>query len=150
MKVSRAAGKGLADLARGLREIASGTHQPEMQKAVGENVVELVREGIEATRAPDGELWLKRHDGGKALQPLASDVDYRPLPPNEFGCAVEVRVNHWTAHFAQRGTIQNGEVHNPERPLIPDDQPPPGWIAKIRASADVSFKAAVRRAVKGK
>jgi hypothetical protein len=150
VKLSRAAGKGLLELARGLRGLAEGDHQAELQKAVGEETAELVREGIEAGRAPDGEPWAKRYDGAKALQPLAAHVEYRALPPNPFECAIEVRVNHWTSHFAQRGTTQNGEIHNPERPLVPDDQPPHGWIAKIRATAGVMFQAAVRRAVKGK
>src|SRR5262245_16982445 len=118
MKLSRMAGKGLAKLAQGLRRIAEGEHQPAVQKAVGEEVVELVREGIEQGRAPDGEPWRKRYDGAKALQPLAETVESRPLPPNPLGIEVEVRVNHWTAHFAQRGTEQNGQVHNPVRELV--------------------------------
>jgi len=149
VKLSRIAGKGLAKLAQGLRRIAEGEHQPSVQKAVGEEVAALVRDGIEQGRGPDGEPWLKRYDGAKPLQPLAETVEYRALPPNPLGIEVEVRVNHWTAHFAQRGTEQKGEVHNPVRELVPDDQPPPGWIAKIRAAAGVSFQAAIRKAVKG-
>jgi len=150
MKLSVSGGKELEAFARGLRELAEGEHQPALQKAIGEEAVDLVREGIEAGHAPDGEPWAKRYDGAKALQSLAEKVEYRPLPPNPLECAVEVKVNHWTAHFAQRGTTQNGEVHNPERPLVPDDQPPAAWISKIRASAGASFQASVQRAMKGK
>ncbi|MDI3291832.1 hypothetical protein [Polyangium sp. 15x6] len=150
MKLSRVAGRGLLEMAKGLRGLSNGSHQTELQKTLGKEAIELVRDGIESGRSPDGDAWPKRAaDGALALQPLAAHVEYRPLPPNPFECAVEVRVNHWTANFAQRGTLQHGVVHNPERPLVPDGQPPPGWIARIRASAGVAFSAAVRRAVKG-
>lgn len=149
MKLRRVAGRGLVELAKGLRNLSEGSHQTELQKAVGEEAVDLVREGIEAGQSPDGETWPKRYDGKKALQPLAEHVEYRPLPPNPHQIQVEVRVNHWTAHFAQRGTVQNDQIHNPERGLVPADQPPASWIAKIRATAGIAFSAAVRKAVKG-
>jgi hypothetical protein len=149
VKVSRLAGHGLRELAKGLRGLSSGVHQTDVQKALGKEAVELVREGIETGHAPDGDAWQKRRDGALALQPLAAHVEYRPLPPNPFECAVEVRVNHWTAHFAQRGTEQHGVVHNPARPLVPEGQPPAAWLARIRAGVGVAFSAAVRRAFEG-
>lgn len=149
MKLSRAAGRGLGAMAKGLRSLSSGSHQTEVQKAVGKEAVELVREGIEEGHSPDGEAWPKTHDGRLALQPLAAHVEYRPLPPNPYELAVEVRINHWTSHFAQRGTVQHGMPHNPERPLVPEGQPPRSWLARIRATAGVAFTAAVRRAVGG-
>jgi len=114
MKLSRVAGRGLKEMAKGLRSLSNGAHQTDLQKQLGKDAVELVREGIHDGRAPEGDAWPKRTDGALALQPLASTVEYRPLPPNEYQCAVEVRVTHWTSHFAQRGTLQDGVVHNPE------------------------------------
>lgn len=149
MKLSRVAGRGLAELAKGLRVLSNGSHQTEVQKELGKEAVALVREGIQAGSSPEGEAWDRTRDGRLALQPLAAHVEYRPLPPNPLECAVEVRVNHWTAHFAQRGTVQHGMPHNPERHLVPEDQPPRAWLARIRATAGVAFSAAVRRAVGG-
>ena len=136
-------------MAKGLRSLSEGSHQTELQKVLGKEAVELVREGIEAGRSPEGEDWPETRDGRRALQPLAAHVEYHPLPPNPYECAVEVRVNHWTAHFAQNGTVQHGAMHNPERALVPAGQPPRSWLARIRATAGVAFSAAVRRAVGG-
>lgn len=128
----------VAALAQRLERFADGQWRTGLMGQVGEELVELVREGFERQADPYGAPWapLKRRSG-RILQDTGRLRMF--FVRSKSASMVRVGTPAFYGRFHQTGT-----KHMPARKMVPDGALPGAWSSRVNAIVERVIKQAMR------
>lgn len=128
----------VTELAKRLDRFTDGRWQTALMGQVGEELIELVREGFERQADPYGAPWapLKRRSG-RILQDTGRLRMFFVRQKGER--MVRVGTPAFYGRFHQTGT-----KHMPARKMVPDGALPGAWSSRVNAIVERVIKQAMR------
>ena len=127
----------LADLVAKLERAANV--KADLLEGLGEEVVDLIKAGFDATTAPDGTEWAPTVAGNKPLHGPTGDLKSGWHIKSIGGDSVTVGPSVWYGAVHQGGTNRAGRDRKTRivaRPMVPDGELPPKWSKQLEAAAD--------------
>jgi phage gpG-like protein len=110
----------------------------ELLEGLGEEIIDLVKQGFDASAAPDGAEWEPTVAGNKPLAGPTGNLKSGWHPKSVGGDSVTVGPSVFYAAIHQGGTNRAGRGRRnriPARPMVPDGDLPPKWQDKLEREA---------------